>query len=106
MKPGRESRVQALARAERLGLISESELQARLLALTAFAKGAGVRSWRFRQSVLQQSVVDDPKGLEPGESWRQLEQRRGELPDGEPQYERTDEPHEQQRLSPGPEFRW
>jgi RNA-directed DNA polymerase len=100
------SRVKVLTRAERLGLISESELQARLLALTAFAKGAGVKSWRFRQSVLQRSVVDDPKGLEPGEPWRQLEQRRGELPDGEPQHERTDEPHEQQRLSPGPEFRW
>jgi RNA-directed DNA polymerase len=100
------SRVKVLARAERLGLISESELQVRLSALTAFAKGAGVKSWRFRQSVLQRSVVDDQEGLEPGEPWRQLEQRRGELPDGEPQHERTDEPHEQQRLSPGPEFRW
>src|ERR1017187_10063813 len=29
-----------------------------------------------------------------------------ELPDGEPQHERPDEPHEQQRLPPGPEFRW
>jgi hypothetical protein len=37
-----------LARAERLGLISESELQVRLSALTAFAKAAGVKSWRFR----------------------------------------------------------
>ena len=100
------SRVKVLARAERLGLISESELQVRLSALTAFAKGAGVKSWRFRQSVLQQLAVDDQEGLEPGEPWRQLEQRRGELPDGEPQHERTDEPHEQQRLSPGPEFRW
>ena len=34
-----------------------------------------------------------------------MEQRRGELPDGKPQHERTDEPHEQQRLPPGPEFR-
>jgi RNA-directed DNA polymerase len=99
-------RVKALARAERLGLISEAELQVRLSALTAFAKCAGVKSWRFRRSVLQQLAVDDPQGLEPGEPWRQLEQRRGELPDGEPQHERTDEPHEQQRLSPGPEFRW
>ena len=99
-------RVKVLARAERLGLISEAELQVRMSALTAFAKGAGVKSWRFRQSVLQQLAVDDQEGLEPGEPWRQLEQRRGELPDGEPQHERTDEPHEQQRLSPGPEFRW
>jgi hypothetical protein len=100
------ARVKVLARAERLGLISPSELQVRLSALTAFAKGAGVKSWRFRQSVLRQLVVDGPRGLEPGEPWRRLEQRRGELPDGEPQHERTDEPHEQQRLSPGPEFRW
>jgi len=35
-----------------------------------------------------------------------LEQRCGELPDGEPQHERTDEPYEQQRFSLGPEFRW
>jgi len=35
-----------------------------------------------------------------------LEQRRGELPDGEPQHERTDEPQHEQRLPPGPEFRW
>jgi len=53
-------RVKVLARAERLGLISESELQVRLSALTAFAKGARVKSWRFRQSVLQQPSVGDP----------------------------------------------
>ena len=45
--------------------------------------------------MLQQLAVDDQEGLEPGEPWRQLEQRRGELPDGESQHERTDEPHEQ-----------
>jgi len=28
--------------------------------------------------------VDDPKGLEPGEPWRQLEQRGRELPVSEP----------------------
>lgn len=53
-------RVKVLTRAERLGLISESELQVRLSALTSFAKAAGVKSWRFRQSVLQQRSVDDP----------------------------------------------
>ena len=41
-----------LERAERLGLISELELQTRLTALTAFAKGAGAKSWRFRKSLL------------------------------------------------------
>jgi hypothetical protein len=53
-------RVKVLERAERLGLISESDLQQRLVALTAFAKAAGARSWRFRSSVLQPSVVNDP----------------------------------------------
>ena len=53
-------RVRVLERAERLGLISESNLQHRLVALTAFAQAAGVKSWRFRQSVLQPSVVNDP----------------------------------------------
>lgn len=54
------NRVRVLERAERLGLITELELQHRLTALTAFAKAAGVCSWRFRQSVLQQVSVDDP----------------------------------------------
>ena len=53
-------RVKVLTRAERLGLISEAELQVRLSALTAFARAAGVKSWRFRQSVLEQLAVDDP----------------------------------------------
>ena len=61
------SRVRVLERAERLGLISERELQTRLTALTAFAKGAGVKSWRFRRAVLQKGSVDDPQGLEPRE---------------------------------------
>ena len=54
------NRIRVLERAERLGLISALKLQNRLTALTAFAKAAGVRSWRFRQSVLQQVAVDDP----------------------------------------------
>ena len=99
-------RVRVLERAERLGLLSESNLQQRLASLTAFARAADAKSWRFRRRVLEERLVDDPERLEPGEPWRQLGQRRGELPDGEPQHERTDEPHEQQRLSPGPEFRW
>jgi hypothetical protein len=99
-------RVRVLERAERLGLLSESNLQQRLTSLTAFARAAGAKSWRFRRGVLQEGAVDDPKRLEPGEPWRQLGQRRGELPDGEPQHERPDEPHERQRLPAGPEFRW
>lgn len=53
-------RVRVLERAERLGLISESNLQQRLAALTAFSQAAGAKSWRFRNSVLQPSAVNDP----------------------------------------------
>lgn len=53
-------RVILLERAERLGLLSESELQQRLTSLTAFAQAAGVKSWRFRQEVLEPRLVDDP----------------------------------------------
>ena len=53
-------RVRVLERAERLGLISESNLQQRLVALTAFSQAAGVKSWQFRKSVVQPSSVNDP----------------------------------------------
>ena len=53
-------RVRVLERAERLGLISESNLQQRLVALTAFSQAAGVKSRQFRKSVLQPSSVNDP----------------------------------------------
>lgn len=59
-------RVHLLERAERLGLLTELELQQRLTSLTAFARAAGARSWRFRQCVLQERLVNDPKRLEPG----------------------------------------
>lgn len=55
-----QRRVAVLQRAARLHLISEQELQTRLSAATAFAKGAGAKSWRFRQAVLQQHAVDGP----------------------------------------------
>jgi len=50
--------------------------------------------------------VDDPKGLEPGEPWRQLKQRGRELPVSEPQHERADESEQQHGVPTGPEFRW
>jgi hypothetical protein len=53
-------RVKLLARAKRLGLLSELNLQQRLTALSAFAKAGGAKSWRFRNRVLQESVVNDP----------------------------------------------
>ena len=98
--------MRVLERAERLGLISELELQVRPTALTAFAKGRGVNSWRFPRTVLQRLSVDDPKGLEPGEPWRQLEQHSRELTVSEPQHERADESERQHGVPTGPEFRW
>lgn len=99
-------RVRSLGRAERLGLLTQSELQVRLASLVAFARGADARSWRFRQAVLQQTSVNDPMRLEPREPGRQLEQQRRELQVGQPQQERPVEPQQQQRLPRGPEFRW
>jgi hypothetical protein len=53
-------RVRVLERGERLGLISELNLQQRMVALTAFSQAAGAKSWRFRKSVLQPVAVNDP----------------------------------------------
>lgn len=53
-------RVRVLQRAERLGLLSESNLQQRLASLTAYSQAAGAKSWRFRRTVLQGRAVDDP----------------------------------------------
>jgi len=53
-------RVKILLRAERLGLITQLEVQQRLMSLTAFATAAGARSCRFRHGVLENHVVDGP----------------------------------------------
>lgn len=53
-------RVRVLEQAERLGLLSESNLQQRLTSLTAFSMSAGAKSWKFRRAVLQERMVDDP----------------------------------------------
>jgi retron-type reverse transcriptase len=55
-----QRRVQFLGKAYRLGLLSDLQLQQRLSSLTAFARGAGVRSWKFRRSVLKPWLVDEP----------------------------------------------
>lgn len=47
-------RLRVLERAERLGLITELELQQRLTSLVAFAKSGGAKSWRFRKAMLKQ----------------------------------------------------
>ena len=53
-------RVRVVERAARLGMITDRDLQIRMEAATAFVTGAGVKSWRFRQAVLQQLSVDGP----------------------------------------------
>jgi hypothetical protein len=53
-------KVRYLEQAHRLGQISDLELQLRLTALTAFARSAEVKSWRFRIGVLQRLAVRDP----------------------------------------------
>lgn len=98
-------RLRVLERAEKLGLITEFALQQRLASLVAFAKSGNAKSWRFRTAMLKRWSVNDPSRLEPGEPWRQLEQRRDELPIGIPQHERTDEPQHGHRPPAGPEFR-
>jgi RNA-directed DNA polymerase len=55
-----QSRVRFLERAYRLGLLSDWDLQKRLTSLTAFARSGGVRSWKFRTSVLERWKVDEP----------------------------------------------
>ena len=55
-----QRRVYLLEKAHRLGLLSDLDLQSRLASLTAFARGGGVRSWKFRHSVLEPSQVDEP----------------------------------------------
>jgi RNA-directed DNA polymerase len=54
-------RLRVLERAERLGMLTEAELRERVVSLTAFAKAAGAKSWRFRSRVLQSLAVNGPK---------------------------------------------
>jgi hypothetical protein len=55
-----QRRVRFLEKAYRLGLLSDLDLQRRLTSLTAFAKSGGVRSWKFRTSMLEPWQVDEP----------------------------------------------
>lgn len=55
-----QRRIRFLEKAYRLGLLSDLDLRKRLSSLTAFARGAGVRSWKFRTSVLEPWLVDEP----------------------------------------------
>ena len=51
--------IRLLARCDRLGLMTEQELQNRLTSLTSFSRSAGAKSWQFRRSVLNSVSVDD-----------------------------------------------
>jgi len=77
-------RLRALDRLYAEGGIGSGSAQQRATALVAFTSAAGARSWRWRRRVVQSLRVDG-QDLEPGESGRELEQHRQELPPGEPQ---------------------
>ena len=85
------------------GLLTETELQARLCALTAFT--LPVRSYQFRQRVLAdfRSVAI---GHEPRATGGQLEQQREQLPCCQSQQQQPGQPQQQQqRLPPRPQLR-
>lgn len=84
------------------GEISESGLQERLTALTAFV--LPVRSHSFRRRVMEQ-FRSAAIGLEPGEPGRQLEQQREQLPRREPQQQQPDELQQQHRVPHSPQLR-
>jgi hypothetical protein len=63
-RPSRRRFRQKLTRLERsfaAGFIDAAQLQQRATALVAFARGAGVSSWRFRTRVLQELAVGGPR---------------------------------------------
>jgi RNA-directed DNA polymerase len=84
------------------GEISETQLQQRLTALTAFVLPA--RSFRFRRRVLE-PIRSAAIGHEPGEPGRQLEQQRDQLPRGEPQQQHAGQHQQQHGLPPCPQLR-
>jgi hypothetical protein len=89
-------RLRVLAKLHETGRLTETQVQQRLTALTAFV--LPVRSHGFRRRLLKRfgSVAI---GLEPGEPGRQLEQQRQQLPRREPQQQQPVQ-HEQQHRVP------
>ena len=79
------------------GVWSEAELQRRITALLAFVMPAA--SGGFRRHVIERFGVA-AIGLEPRDSWWQLEQQRQELPVSEPQQQQPVQ-QEQQYWVPG-----
>jgi hypothetical protein len=94
----------ALEAAFQSGEIEELQLQQRAGSLVAFSTSGAVSSFQLRRRVLQGLAVSGHR-LEPGEPGRELEQRRQELPVGEPQQERAVEPEQQPGLPRGRKLR-
>ena len=53
-------RTRFLDKAYKFGLLSELDMQRRQTSLASFARSGGVRSWKFRNAVLEQRKVDEP----------------------------------------------
>ena len=85
-------KLETLAKLAAEGEITERGLQERCEALTAFCRP--VRSWRFRQQILQR-FGSAAIGLEPGDPRGQLEQQRQQRPFGQPQQQQPGQPEQQ-----------
>jgi retron-type reverse transcriptase len=81
--------------AEQCGRWSELKLQQRMQALLAFVMPA--ESGAFRRHCLQRIGVA-VKRFQPGESGRQLQQQRDQLPDGESQQQQPGQQQQQHRI--------
>jgi len=95
-------RLGVLSRLHEAGCLSESAVQQRLTALTAFVLPTA--SHRFRSRVCKQ-IRSAAIGLEPGEPGRQLEQQRDQLPRCEPQQQQSRQHEQQHRVPGGPQLR-
>jgi RNA-directed DNA polymerase len=76
------------------GELPLDELIQRMESLLAFTRAGGVRSWKFRRSVLQRRRVDGDE-REPGHPGRELEQQPQQRPVREPQQEHARQPEQQ-----------
>ena len=95
-------RLRALETRHQSGDITETGLQQRLTALTAFVMP--VRSQGFRRRVME-TMRSAAIGLEPGEPGRQLEQQREQLPRRQPQQQQPDQQQQQHRVPHCPQLR-
>ena len=84
------------------GLWDEGTYQARTTALAAFLRAADTLGWRkahlARNGNHGKGETAENVGLEPGETGRQLEQQRAELPVGQPQQQQPVQQQQRQRV--------